>query len=277
MDLGLFLRFTAFDILGDIIFSKQFGLTKEGRDVGNAIRTITGMSFSVVFGYYGSLRSLFLANPLNTWLQILPMGYIYRTAMDAIEERHKNIGARFDIVAHWLRALRENPDWLSLRNVQAQATNSISAGADTTATALQTFIYFTMRHPKALARLREEIETAIGNGLCQTKIVTYTDSQKLPYLQACIKESLRFCSPVSASSPRVAPPGGIVIGDRSFPEGTILSVNCWVLHLSKEIWGPDAREFIPDRWFRRDAAELENKFFIPVSLLSYIADYVVRG
>lgn len=63
---------------------------------------------------------------------------------------------------------------------------------------------------------------------------------------------------------RIAPRDGLVVGDRTIPGGTIVSVNPWVMHYSKEIWGPDAREFNPDRWMRDDAAALE-KYWIPVS------------
>lgn len=58
----------------------------------------------------------------------------------------------------------------------------------------------------------------------------------------------------------------MTIGDRTFTEGTILSVNPWVIHRSTEIWGSDARIFVPERWLRDDAADLEKKNFIPVSL-----------
>lgn len=58
----------------------------------------------------------------------------------------------------------------------------------------------------------------------------------------------------------------MTIGDRTFTEGTILSVNPWVIHRSLEIWGSDARTFVPERWLRDDAADLEKKYFIPVSL-----------
>ncbi|KAK7750867.1 hypothetical protein SLS62_007266 [Diatrype stigma] len=265
MQLNIFLRFLAFDILGDVIFSKQFGLTRAGKDIHNALATITAMGSSVVLGHYSFWRNLFLMNPVNTWLQILPIGYIYDTVIKAISERQRNPDARFDVVAHWFKMLQEHPERLNLRNIQSQATNSISAGADTVSTALQACIFFTMKHPKVLARVQGEIQTAIGDGLCQTKVVTFADAQKLPYLQACIKEAMRFCNPVSMSSPRVAPAGGVVFGDKSFSEGTILSVNGWVIHLSEEIWGPDAREFNPDRWFRANAADLERKYFIPVS------------
>lgn len=68
-----------------------------------------------------------------------------------------------------------------------------------------------------------------------------------------------------AGLPRVAPKGGVTIGGTYFPQGVTLTVNPSVIHNSKEIWGPDAREFNPDRWLRPDAAEKE-KCFIPVSL-----------
>ncbi|RYO98648.1 hypothetical protein DL766_001052 [Monosporascus sp. MC13-8B] len=263
IELDLFLRYTVFDLLGEVVFSKPFGFIREGRDIGGAVATATASSFTVVFGYYRRLCTLFLMNPLTTWLQILPTSQLLNTAMETVSERQKNVDAHSDLVAHWLKAMQQYPDRLTLQNIQAQATNFMAAGSETAATALQAFIYFMIRHPKALARVHEEMEVAVRNGLCRTRVVTYADAQKLPYLQACIKEALRFYSPVSMPLPRVAPQGGIVIGDRTFPAGTILSICTWVVHLSKEIWGPDAREFNPDRWFRTGATELEKKYFIP--------------
>lgn len=64
----------------------------------------------------------------------------------------------------------------------------------------------------------------------------------------------------------MVPTGGMTIGDRFFTQGTILSVNPWVIHRSTEIWGSDARLFVPERWLKDDAADLEKKYFIPVSL-----------
>lgn len=69
--------------------------------------------------------------------------------------------------------------------------------------------------------------------------------------------------------PRVAPAGGIRLDDEGgpfFPGGTVLSVNPYVLHTSKALWGEDASEFRPERWLGPDAARLE-KMFCPVSWL----------
>ena len=45
------------------------------------------------------------------------------------------------------------------------------------------------------------------------------------YVQACVKEALRIFGPVPMGLPRIAPKGGLVIGDRKIPEGTIVSIN----------------------------------------------------
>jgi hypothetical protein len=95
-------------------------------------------------------------------------------------------------------------------------------------------------------------------------VVSFADTQKLPYLQACIKEALRICGPAPMGLPRTVPAEGVTIGDRTFAPGTILSVNAWVMHHSTEIWGPDAAEFKPQRWLKADAPSFE-KYFMPVS------------
>lgn len=63
--------------------------------------------------------------------------------------------------------------------------------------------------------------------------------------------------------PRIAPKGGIKFDDTFFPEGTVLSINPYVLMTSKDLWGPDAERFNPDRWLGPDAAALD-KLFCPV-------------
>lgn len=76
--------------------------------------------------------------------------------------------------------------------------------------------------------------------------------------------------------PRVVPKGGIQFDDQVFPEGTVLSINPYVLQTSKELWGPDAAEFKPDRWLGPDAATLD-KYFCPVSDLLFHVSRVPRA
>jgi cytochrome P450 len=39
------------------------------------------------------------------------------------------------------------------------------------------------------------------------------------------------------------------LGDISIEKGTHVQVDVFSLHRHKDIWGEDADEFVPDRWF----------------------------
>lgn len=270
MDLDKFLTYTAFDVVGEVLFSKEFGFLDQGKDIGNSIRN--NLALEEVGTWMGFFRwlQLLLGNPLVTWLGLSPGSMLLRTSMEALSKRRENPDARFDVVAHWFRYLSKHPDRTTLRNIEAQTTTNVGAGSDTVSCALQSIIYHMIRHPKTWMRARAEIEGAQEkDGQCRGQVVSIADAQRLPYLQACIKEGLRIHSPVPMGLPRVAPRGGVEIGGRHFPEGTTLSINPWALHHSKEIWGKDADEFRPERWLSEDAAVLERQW-VPVSFVALL-------
>ncbi|KAK8126888.1 uncharacterized protein PG998_002647 [Apiospora kogelbergensis] len=290
--LGDYVRYATNDIVGDVLFSRPFGFLKKGTDIaGTLANAEVQIAYVSVMGFFRWAHVLLLANPIMTWLGIVPWGHILNTAKRALEDRQKNPDGRYDVSAHWFRALAESEKAggrhppMQRHEIDSAAFNAISAATDTVAATVQAFVYYVMRTPGVRARLLAEMVEA---GLCSEggdRVVSYADAQGLRFLQACIKESLRLFGPVTMGFPRVAPAGGITIGEQTFPEGTTLSVHPWVIHLSKEIWqvnpshcatasrrtnnssnrGEDAREFVPDRWLGDDAVRLE-KHFIPFSL-----------
>lgn len=267
IDLDRFFTYTTFDVVGEVIFSRSFGFLREGRDIGGAIANSLAQNIYVAVGGYVQWFHLLLSNPLVTWLDVLPFGHIIDTAVGAIREREKNPDARFDAVAHWFRYLGQNPGRMSAREFQSAASNAVAAGADTVACGLQAFVYHMIRRPELWQRVRMEVD---GAGLSAPgalkRVVPYAEAQRLPLLQACIKEALRVFSPAPMGLPRVAGREGVTVGDRTFPEGTILSVNAWVIHHSKEIWGADANEFRPERWLAGDRSAALDKYYMPVSI-----------
>ncbi|KAI1335084.1 cytochrome P450 [Xylariaceae sp. FL0016] len=264
MELDKFLLYTAFDVVGEVLFSRAFGFIEKGEDIGNSIAN--NLAQEAIGTPVAQFRwaQLLLGNPLVTCLGLSPGSMMMSTALTALVERQKNPDARFDMAAHWFRYLEQHPDRTTLRNIQAQTTTNVGAGSDTVACALQSVIYHMVRHPGTWAKARDEIDAARKDGFCLGTVVSNADAQRLPYLQACIKEGLRIHSPVPMGLPRVAPRGGITIGDMTFPEGTTLSINPWVLHHSKELWGEDADEWNPGRWLDENAAVLD-RFWIPFS------------
>lgn len=64
----------------------------------------------------------------------------------------------------------------------------------------------------------EEIDAAVEDGVISFP-VTYAQAQKLPFLQACLKETLRYHPAVNWTLPRVIPEGGATILGRFYPAG----------------------------------------------------------
>jgi benzoate 4-monooxygenase len=86
-------------------------------------------------------------------------------------------------------------------------------------------------------------------------------------MDAVIQETLRIHSTSSQGLPRVVPPNsqGVTILGRFFPPGSVVSVPAYTIHHSKDIWGPDADSFRPERWEKDVITEKQKAAFIPFS------------
>jgi cytochrome P450 len=130
------------------------------------------------------------------------------------------------------------------------------AGADTTAIAINSILYHLMHNPAAYEKLTAEIDAAVADGTLSMP-VAYAEAVKLPYLKACINEGMRLHPSVGLTMPRLVPAGGATISGFYFPEGYRVGVNGAVVQYDKDVFGPDADNFNPDRWIEGDAARMD--------------------
>ena len=70
--------------------------------------------------------------------------------------------------------------------VKAVAANMYGAGADTTVSALGTFVLGMLANPDAKRRAQAEIDAVIGKG----QLPDFTDEPSLPYTTAIVKDRL---------------------------------------------------------------------------------------
>lgn len=96
--------------------------------------------------------------------------------------------------------------------------SNIAASTDTTSISLSSIMWNLYKNPEKLAKLRAEIDEGQGTGQVSDP-VTWVESQKLPYLQAVIKESLRMHSAVGTTLARTVPPGGVELSGQHFAPG----------------------------------------------------------
>ncbi|ETS79295.1 hypothetical protein PFICI_09148 [Pestalotiopsis fici W106-1] len=132
----------------------------------------------------------------------------------------------------------------------AQLRLFLIGGHDTTSSALVYTYHLLYENPGPLARLRAEHDEALGEDIAEAGARISADPtllNKLPYTNACIKETMRIFPPASAM--RVGTPD-IVLTDRNGTQYPTAGCNVWSLHLamhrSPKLF-KEPRSFIPER------------------------------
>ncbi|KAL9473779.1 hypothetical protein ACSS6W_008159 [Trichoderma asperelloides] len=69
---------------------------------------------------------------------------------------------------------------------------------------------------------------------------------------ACVREAMRLHHVTNISLSRVAPRDGLQLHGYFLPEGTVLGCNPTTFARNTDLFGPDAREFKPERWLSGD-------------------------
>ena len=87
---------------------------------------------------------------------------------------------------------------------------------------------------------------------------TSDDLNTLPYMTSLICELLRLYPPVSQVINRISTQSSRLGGEIEIPEGTFVGWSALGVQSDPRVWGPTARDFIPERW-GDDAKEIMAK------------------
>ncbi|KUI65981.1 Pisatin demethylase [Cytospora mali] len=247
------MQYFAFDVLGEISFSKDLGFLEKGADVDGMIAAIDGV------GQVPFLHKFLLGNPLLPKLfpAIEKTDRVLQFSLDRIKERQENPVERKDILSQLLRTHAEDPNSLSMAEVIAITTTNVLAGSDTTAISLSSALYYLSKYPETRRKLEKEIEAAITEGRASNPI-TYAEAVKLPYLSAVINEAMRIHPATGFILERCVPKTGVTLHGVYLPENTIVGVNSWALHYNKDVFGPDVHAFRPERWIEGDEDRIKD-------------------
>ncbi|KAL5050939.1 hypothetical protein BDW71DRAFT_215080 [Aspergillus fruticulosus] len=120
-------------------------------------------------------------------------------------------------------------------------------GADTTGMTLMHGCFYILQEKASgiYERLKRELVEAWPS--LDGPAPTWEELERLPYLTAVIKESLRMSPGVVSPLPRVVPRSGATITQTHVPGGTIVSHSSHFVHSNPDIF-EDAHSFIPERW-----------------------------
>lgn len=176
------------------------------------------------------------------------------------------------------------PHELTTERMAAEGTLIVVAGSETVGYALTNIHYHLLANPEKLARLKQELVEAMPD---PNTVPKWQDLRRLPYLTACIEETLRVSSPVMHRLARLAPKQGLRYQEFEIPAGvsalssrkpgfagaktyakmdefqTAVSMTTYLTHMNASIF-PSPYEFIPERWLEPSAKHLK-KYLNPFS------------
>ncbi|OTB01148.1 hypothetical protein M426DRAFT_25861 [Hypoxylon sp. CI-4A] len=273
-------NYVAFDTIGDLAFGAPFGMLKAGADIAEIRMSVDAPPIhapaveilnrrgevSATLGCYPYLK------PYAKWLPdpffskgLAAVQNLAGIAIARVKDRLENPPQinRTDLLAKLQEGRDDKGEPLGFEELTAEALTQLIAGSDTTSNTSCALLYHAARTPGVLEKMQKELDEASPDD--SIKVPDYEAIKNLPYLQMVINETLRIHSTSGIGLPREIPPDspGVTILGHYFPPGTVLSVPTYSIHHSREIWGPDADEFRPERW--ADPSLRQRNAFIPFS------------
>jgi len=100
-----------------------------------------------------------------------------------------------------------------------------------------------MAHPEIQTRGQDELDVVVG----RFRTPTFADAPNLPYIQAMVKESLRWRPVAQLGVPHSTTEDDWYEG-MFIPKGTVCMANVWQCNHDTALYGDDAADFNPGRF-----------------------------
>uniref|UniRef100_A0A182MU74 Cytochrome P450 n=1 Tax=Anopheles culicifacies TaxID=139723 RepID=A0A182MU74_9DIPT len=146
-------------------------------------------------------------------------------------------------IDHLLKGKRAGQPFTDLEILE-QSFTMIFAGNDTSALGICNLLTLFAMHQDIQKRARGEVLSIFP---MDNHIETTPEAlSQLVYLERCINEGLRLCPSIPVVA-RVCT-DDIEVDGNIIPRGTTIVFSIFALHRRKDLWGPDAERFDPDRF-----------------------------
>lgn len=148
-------------------------------------------------------------------------------------------------------------------DMASELADHFLAGIDTTSDTLMFTIWALSREENReyQEKLIDEVDKISDMDCNDDGNPTAEAVDKLPYLDAVIKETLRLYAPLPASEPRSLPVDTTIDG-YLIPAGTVVSMSPYTLHRNQDVF-PEPLKFKPERWLGQcgDLTEMKKWFW----------------
>ncbi|XP_047944051.1 cytochrome P450 71A6-like [Salvia hispanica] len=163
-------------------------------------------------------------------------------------ERRECDGDELDFVDILLDFQRENGSGSSVDDnaIKSIILDMYAGGTDTTSTTLEWAMTELIRNPTTMKTLQNEVRKVVGNKV----EIDEKDLEKMLYLKAVTKESLRLHPPIPLLVPRELTQDTKVLG-YDIVSGTRALINAWAIARDSLLW-EKPEQFYPERFLETD-------------------------
>ncbi|POR38324.1 Uncharacterized protein TPAR_01461 [Tolypocladium paradoxum] len=249
VDMRDWIAFCAFDLIGNLAFGSDFGCLRDSAYhpwIALILASLRDMVMLQVLRALGILRgALFAMRALGVGDKALQM---HVELSDSKTRQRMELGTGRDDFLDGLIAAG-----MGFEQLKENGSVLIIAGSETTATLLTGAIFLLTTHRDALDRLTKEVRGEFDN----EDDITLSSVNRLTYMLAVLKESLRCYPPIAIAAPRVVPPGGASIAGYTVPQGTVVGVWHWAMYHDATLF-TDPYRFDPERWIQPGSNKYAN-------------------
>ena len=221
VDLNEWYNFAAFDIIADAAFGEPFNTLKE--TTYRPWISLIGKTWKAIT-FASAVKSM--APPLYLLRLLIPTGPFlqkevnkFDLILNRVKERVAVGTDRIDLLSRVIK-YNDRKEKLTDQEIVSNATLFVAAGTETVTTVLSALTYLITKDERIMTKLSTEIREAFPD----EESITVQSVTKLPYLTACIRESLRKFPPIPEGLPRVVPPGGEEISGQWIPGGVSIGL-----------------------------------------------------
>ncbi|DAA75510.1 TPA_exp: Uncharacterized protein A8136_1584 [Trichophyton benhamiae CBS 112371] len=184
--------------------------------------------------------------------------HIYRALKDTEEsKRTGKEDTNHASLFHYIATSDMPESERSPERLAKEAQVLLGGGTASTARTIGFTSFYIMSNPNIRSRLEDELRDVMADW--PQRVPSWAELEKLPFLQALIKESLRLSYGVMHRLPRISPDVPIQYKQYTIPPGVPVGMSAYFMHSDPKAF-PEPDKYIPDRWLGKVTPEMHRSY-----------------